>query len=254
MIPIKDIEEYNSRMKQAMQEKLWWLELVGKDITAVVDYGCADGALLREIQEREAAWKLFGYDFNEDMVALARSNLPAGQFSTDFYGLRNTVNRENTVLVASSVFHEIRNYSSDVDEEYRRIFDSGFRYIAIRDMFISENQHRPSNPESVAKVVQTLPERLVNDFERFMGPISRNENLLQLLLTYPYETNWDREVRENYFPHTVEQFLNRIPECYEMVYFKHETLPYIKEKVREDFGIQLQDKTHAKILLRYRNL
>lgn len=250
MIPIKDIDEYNSRMKQAMQEKLWWLDKVGSDVTGVVDYGCADGALLLEIQERNAAWKLFGYDFNEDMVALARKNLPAGSFSSDFYGLKGAIKSDRAVLVASSVFHEIHNYSSDVEEEYRRIFGSGFRYIAIRDMFISEKQYHPSNPESVAKVLQALPERLVNDFERFMGPIDRNENLLQLLLTYPYQTNWDREVRENYFPHTLEQFLNRIPACYEMVYFNHETLPYIKEKVREDFGIQLQDKTHAKILLR----
>lgn len=253
MIPIKDIDEYNSRMKKAMQEKLWWLDQVGTDVTEVVDYGCADGAMLREIQERNAAWTLFGYDFNEDMVALARNNLPAGKFSADFYGLRNAVKSESAVLVASSVFHEIHNYASDVDEEYRRIFGSGFRYIAIRDMFISEKQYKPSNPESVAKVVQKLPENLVNDFERFMGPIHRNENLLQLLLTYPYQANWDREVRENYFPHTVEQFLKKIPQCYEVVYFRHETLPYIREKVREDFEIELQDKTHAKILLRHKN-
>lgn len=253
MIPIKDMDEYNSRMRKAMQEKLWWLNKVGSDVKEVLDYGCADGALLREAHEFDTTWPLFGYDFNEEMVALARKNLPAGEFSADFYGLRNGIKSETAVLVASSVFHEIHNYSSNVDEEYRRIFASGFRYIAIRDMFISEKQYKPSDPESVEKVVRKLPANLVNDFERFMGPINRNENLLQLLLTYPYQTNWDREVRENYFPHTLEQFLKKIPECYEMVYFRHETLPYIREKVRKDFEIELQDETHAKILLRHKN-
>lgn len=209
MIPIKDIDEYNSRMKKAMQEKLWWLDKIENDVRVVMDYGCADGALLREIYEKDATWMLFGYDFNKDMVTLARKNLPNGKFSTDFYGLRNTIQSEDAVLLASSLFHEIHNYSSNVNEEYSRISESGFRYIAIRDMFISEKQYKPSDPGSVAKVIQKLPSNLVKDFECFMGPIDRNENLLQLLLTYPYQTNWDREVCENYFPHTLEQFLKR---------------------------------------------
>lgn len=253
MIPIKDIDEYNARMRQAMQDKLWWLDMVEGNVRKVLDYGCADGALLQQIHEMDRDWNLFGFDFNEDMVALAKKNVPAGTFSTDFYGLSQAVKREEAVLVASSVFHEIHNYSPDVEEEYRRIFGSGYQYIAIRDMFISEKQFGSSNPDSLAKVREKSPAKWIEDFESFMGSIDRRENLLQFLLTYPYQTNWDREVRENYFPHTVEQFLERIPKCYEVVHVEHYTLPFVKEKVRQDFGIELQDETHAKILLRSRN-
>lgn len=253
MIPIKDIDEYNARMRQAMLDKLWWLDKVGDNVRKVVDYGCADGALLQEVHSMDASWMLFGYDFNEDMVALAKENVPTGVFSTDFSELSGTADCENAVLVASSVFHEIHNYSSDVEGEYRQIFGSGYQYIAIRDMFISEKQFGFSDPDPLAKVREKSPAKWIEDFETFMGPIDRRENLLQFLLTYPYQTNWDREVRENYFPHTVEQFLARIPKCYEVVHFEHYTLPFVKEKVHQDFGIELQDETHAKILLRHQN-
>lgn len=59
-------------------------------------------------------------------------------------------------------------------------------------------------------------------------------------------------MRENYFPHTIEEFLNKIPDYYEIVYFEHYTLPFIREQVRKDFGVQLTDPTHGKILLRYK--
>ena len=70
------------------------------------------------------------------MIGLATQNVPFGNFSDDFYEVSNGVVRENAVLVASSVFHEIENYSEDVTAEYDRIFYYGYKYIAIRDMFI----------------------------------------------------------------------------------------------------------------------
>lgn len=90
--------------------------------------------------------------------------------------------------------------------------------------------------------------------KRFGGPITYNRNFVHFLLKYRYVENWDREVRENYFPHTFSQFLDKISKYnYTVVYSDFYTLPYIREKVYEDFGFVLYDFTHAKFLLKRKN-
>lgn len=252
MTQIADIDEYNSGMRKSILDKMWWIDKVGDGVKKVFDYGCADGALLQAVHSIDPELELLGYDFNEDMIQLAKQNVPSGKFMTDFYTLSNGIAKCDAVLVASSVFHEIHNYSANIEEEYKCIFHSGYKYIAIRDMFVSEKQYVCSDELSVAKIYQKMPTEMIEEFECFNGALSRNENLLQFLLKYRYKTNWEREVREDYFPQTLEQFLNQIPDVYEIVHFEHYTLPFVRGKVMRDLGIDLKDNTHAKILLRHK--
>ena len=67
---------------------------------------------------------------------------------------------------------------------------------------------------------------------------------------YSYTENWDREVNENYLPLKVEALLHMIPEEYEIVYSEHYVLPYVKQQIKRDSGIDLKDATHFKILLK----
>ena len=253
MTPIKNMDVYNAGMRKSMLDKIWWLDKINDDIYVVLDYGCADGALLSIVHEMNRDMTLIGYDFNEDMIKLAKSNLPDG-FFFDNYAKANIFTPENhTVLVASSVFHEIENYSHDVMTEYERIFNNGYKYIAIRDMFVSEKSYGISDQLTVAKVRQQFSYDKLQEFESNIGSINYNENLLQFFLTYRYKENWDREVRENYFPHTIEEFLHKIPDWYEVVHFEHYTLPFVREQVWKDFGVQLNEPTHGKILLKLKN-
>ena len=249
MTPISNIQVYNAGMRKSMLDKIWWIDKIDDSIDSVVDYGCADGALLSMVHEINPNLKLYGYDFNEDMINLAMENVTSGCFSSDYEEIVATTSKIS-VLVASSVFHEIENYASNVEEEYDRIFNNDYKYIAIRDMFISEKSYGIADPLTVAKVRQQFDYNKIQEFETHIGPIDYNENLLQFFLTYRYKENWDREVRENYFPYTIEQFLYRIPNHYEIVYFEHYTLPFIREQVFKDFGVQLKNPTHGKILLK----
>ena len=253
MTPIKNIDAYNAGMRKSMLDKIWWLDKIGDDVDTVLDYGCADGALLSMVHEMNPELILCGYDFNKDMIDLAAKNVPEGYF-TDIYVVMNTFVRESkTVLVASSVFHEIENYSHDVVSEYERIFNNGYKYVAIRDMFISEKSWGMSDPLTVAKVRQQYDFNKIREFEEHIGSLDFNENLLQFFLTYRYNENWDREVREDYFPHTIEEFLSKIPDHYEVVHFEHYILPFVRTQVWKDFGVQLTDPTHGKILLKLKD-
>ena len=251
MTPITDMDVYNAGMRKSMLDKIWWLDKIDDEITTVVDYGCADGALLSMVSEMNPRLNLYGYDFNDDMIDLACNNVPDGVFDSN-YGVICSITPEkyNTILIASSVFHEIENYSYHVDMEYDRIFNNDYKYIAIRDMFVSEKAYGISDQLTVAKVRQQFDYNKIQEFETHIGSLNYNQNLLQFFLTYRYDVNWDREVRENYFPHTIEEFLHKIPDHYEVVHFEHYVLPFTREQVWKDFGIQLVEPTHGKILLR----
>ena len=102
------------------------------DIDTVYDYGCADGSLLKMVGEICPSMKLTGYDISQEMIDIAKQNVP----NADYLSTYPKSNLHNTVLNASSVFHEIHAYSPDVKWDYQNIFNSGATYIAIRDMFL----------------------------------------------------------------------------------------------------------------------
>ena len=49
-----------------------------------------------------------------------------------------------------------------------------------------------------------------------------------------------------------EDLMALLPLEYDIMYHEHGTLPYIKRAVRDDFGIELKDATHLKLVLENR--
>lgn len=246
MPSIANIKTYTDGMRKSLLDKIWFLDKVDGEINSVYDYGCADGSLLQMVGEICPNMNLEGYDICQEMIDMAKRVVPdASYLSTnpkhDLHG---------TVLNASSVFHEIHAYSPNVADDYHNIFESGASYIAIRDMFYSKHSCRPTDAISLARVLQMEDHDKIAEFEAFNGSLRSNKNFLHYLLTYRYTDNWDREVRENYFPHSIEEFLKKIPTFYQIVYFEHYTLPFLRDRVFEDFGFTVTDPTHAKILLK----
>lgn len=242
---ISNINSYNNDMRRSMEDKIWFLNMIDYNIKGIYDYGCADGSLLFIINKILPKYKLIGYDFNQEMISLAKKKMPQATFTT------NPVYNLNGFLVnVSSVFHEIHNYSSNPKEDYNNIFNCGASYIAIRDMFYSENSCHATNKINLQKLYQNQPIKKINDFESIYGSLNENKNFLHYLLTYMYNDNWEREVRENYFPHSLEEFIQKIPKEFNVIYINHYTLPFLKEKIHNDFGFFLEDFTHAKIFLR----
>ena len=117
-------------------------------------------------------------------------------------------------------------------------------------MALNEDAYRPSNQYDFVNIHKQANEHMLKEFERINSNIKDNHSLIHFLMKYRYVQNWDREVRENYFPITVEQVLYKIDfNKYNVVYFEHYILPFTKEKVKEDFEIELKDPTHFKLLL-----
>ena len=54
-----------------------------------------------------------------------------------------------------------------------------------------------------------------------------------------YVENWGREVREDYLPLSVEEVRRLVPaDRYGVVCFEHFVLPFLREQVARDFGVE----------------
>ena len=100
----------------------------------------------------------------------------------------------------------------------------------------------------VACVLRESDDMLIK-FEQTWGSIEQNKNLVHYLMKYRYKENRDREIRENYFPLYREELLRKIPKEYKITFHDHYVLPYVKNQVKKDFGIDLMDNTHMKLIL-----
>lgn len=246
---ISNLTVYNQRMRDAMADKLWWTEMT--DAKVVVDYGCADGALLQILEKEHPDWILIGVDHNQQMLSLARKNLPSAIFYTpeDFFSIQ--LNFDNAVLVLSSVIHEIFEYDNNPADTLEKLFNMGFGYIAIRDMFLSMNSYKSCALIDLDRIRNKANIEQLKQFERKWGSVSDQRNFLHYLMKYRYVENWDRELNENYFPVCKEDFLKiHVTKDYQIEYLKHYTLPYISDRVYQDFEIELKDPTHMKLLLK----
>lgn len=249
MADLNDIEIYVQRMQKSFLDKMFFIDKIFEPIDSIVDFGCANGVLIRAMNFLFPEYKYTGYDISEEMIEKAKELVPECEFYTQWDKIN--CSPDSSLLNISSTLHEVYSYGTEqsIDEFWQRVFESGFKYIAIRDMMLSDNIKLMSDENDLCKIKNLYPEKL-SEYESIWGPVSIRFNLIHYLLKYSYTENWDREVHENYLPITVESLMAKIPPEYEIVYKEHYVLPYIKQQIKKDSGIDLNDATHFKILIK----
>lgn len=248
---MNNIVSYNSEMRKSMMDKAFFIDKIDADI--IVDYGCADGALLSFLQTQFPEIVYIGFDNSNEELQLAANNTTAlltSDWNTIVDFLGNYPEKKKAV-VASSLIHEVYSYSTrkDIDQFWARLYSGMFDNVVIRDMSVSRTSSRPSDVISVAKIRQLADKDQLHEYEEEWGSINENWSLIHFLLKYRYTVNWDREVKENYLPLSYEKLIGGIPSTYTPIYSEHFTLPFIRRKVLADFGVDLQDRTHVKLIL-----
>jgi hypothetical protein len=281
---IGDYKTYNLRMSKPIMDKLFFVDKIDEDVAVIVDYGCADGTLMEHLAYWFPNADIIGYDNDREMVKKANTRLekirkdrdarPFGEPGRFFWcdwdwqsietyiaRFRNEGKPIKIAIILSSIIHEVYSYSEagDIDIFWKRVFGKnsidenypGFDYIIIRDMMPSRGIDRLSDVNDVSKVYRKfLHRKELRDFENRWGSIESNKNLVHFLLKYQYtEPNWAREVKENYIPLSREDFLAMLPLDYAIGYHEHYVLPWLKRSIRTEFGIELKDNTHVKMIL-----
>ena len=267
--PVADLSAYNRSMS-AVLDKIFFLDKVEADV--FIDFGCADGFLIETMQKFYPNKTYIGYDINPEMLKAAAKRLGSKEtWGAETVSIRIGKNIKITkdwaeVMIAvrriqdeglrvcvilSSVIHEIYSYGpAKVEEFWNQLWSLNADFIAIRDMSVSSTTSRPSDPITVARIRQTYNREMLAQWETQWGSLEENWSLVHFLLHYRYTTNWERELRENYLPINKERLLALVPVNYFPHFIEHFTLPFIRQKVMDDFGIQLQDATHLKLILR----
>lgn len=270
---------YNEQMRKSMEDKLFFLkQLPAEDNYVFVDFGCADGTMLNilsdMLEHNRHKYSYIGYDISDTMINLAKANFH-GDADTDIHYFTNWEDVEKQletyithgtyyeqkkyVLILSSVIHEVYSYSDmkQILEFWHHVTNTNFDYIVVRDMCPTKDIDRPTDEFMLHTLNNMIRDHkpyntLINDFEAIHGSIENNKNFIHFLLKYRYQINWEREVKENYFPIYVEDLLTAITgeEKYRIMYMKRFIVPFIKQQIYNDFRVDVRDFTHIKAIFK----
>ena len=249
MNKIADLNIYLTRMQRSILDKMFFIDKVFEPFDTILDFGCANGELIKAMLPMFPDYEYVGYDISPEMIKAARENVSDARFYDDWSGI--DIPFERSLINISSTIHEVYSYCSeeDIAEFWDRVFGSGFKYVAIRDMVYSQAADRPVDAAQLAKVRGSAYAEWLDSFEQVWGKTETQRQLVHFLLKYKYTQNWDREVHENYFPIYTEKLLGKIPDGYRIVFRDEFTLPYTSWQIRNDFGFELRDHTHIKLIL-----
>ncbi len=248
---INDMQVYTNRMQKSVLDKMFFMDKVFSPFSTLVDFGCANGELIKALQALFGEYRYIGYDISREMIDAAKENVTFAEFYSDWDEIK--ADFSDALLNISSTLHEVYSYGTDDEIEtfWHRVFHSGFKYISIRDMMFSDRDREPADAGELSIVESDrIYATKRQDYEQIWGKIATRHDLVHYLLKYKYTENWEREVRENYVPITVEQLLRKIPKEYEIVYLDHFTLPFTAWQIKKDFDISLTTPTHIKLILK----
>lgn len=256
METVKDYVHYTNLMRNGFYDKLFWIDKLFDKWESLLDYGCADGFQTKLIGKIFRDKHIVGYDDSKRMVDMAMfsgEKLENVSFTNNF--------EPADVVFLSSVIHEIYNYMTPVEIEgfWKQVFEGAGKYIIIRDMIYDADSlfdlsvRRKQVLSSLEKYCDD--KQHTGELQRFIsvyGPMNAPHNLMHFLLKYSYidSPNWKREIYENYIKLSLQEFKKLVPKSWEIIYLDNNCLPFFKHKWKEDLGLNLDIKTHSKIILK----
>src|SRR4051812_31044878 len=108
---IKDYSTYNHRMELSMVDKLFFVDKIQPDF--FVDFGCADGTLLKSIKAMNPTIPCMGYDIDRIMCKHSTDDI---HIVNDWDVVRAEMKKySKPALILNSVIHEVCHYGSQVD-------------------------------------------------------------------------------------------------------------------------------------------
>ena len=201
----ENLKVYNQNMAKGLEDKMFFLEHLPKEDGYVfVDFGCADGTLINALYHSlSPSNQYIGFDISEQMIDLARTKISESPknvlFTSDWNDVRYELlgNDKKKVLILSSVVHEVYSYAKsreDIDTFWKRVLETGFDYICIRDMMVpSDTRTTTTDPSWINNInwdaKGCVPIKRREQFVNKWGPIGNKHVALHYLLKYRWQIN-----------------------------------------------------------------
>lgn len=191
---ITNLSSYNSSMKKSLLDKIFFMDKT--DFEVLVDYGSADGSMIKFLHTLFPEIQYIGYDIDPKMVEKAQEGVSKDshmQFTSNWKEVVAVCADRKCCITLSSVIHEVYAYGTraDVDSMWNRVFSNTFDYIAVRDMIPSVSIDKRSDINDVKKLMCKANASQLREFGQVWGSIEQNKNLQHFLLKYRYEDNWE---------------------------------------------------------------
>lgn len=278
---IQDIKSYQDGLNKNLNDKIdFFINQIDSDIDYIIDFGSANGSLMQKVIEMHDNIKVVCIDNNRKMRKLCYKNMKEyKQFISVYKSLKsferhNSINYKKTVIILSSVVHELFYYltESKAKKLLYEVFNKGFSKIIIRDMSVSSNtdiffndkcQYYKNFYDKINKEIY-----LNKSWKFYLKKCKINEiklnDVIQFLFKYQYSNpsknliaNWERECKLNYFPLKYEELRKMymsFGKMYDISYEQHYIPNYIYNSILEDFKISLKDLTHYKLIFSKNNI
>ena len=239
MNELRNYNAYLNGMARGNQEKLFFLDKLNlQDFRMIIDFGCGGGDVLAAIKPLvNKTTVLVGVDSDSYMRDLTKSKVPSCFVYDSLYpGYVGP----STLVIFNSVLHEVEDYWFTL----RKMLEGSGATVVVRDMrYLGPNE--PVSKDHLAKLVTGAHTKTLGEFIATYG-IATEKDLVHYLLKYAYVDNWKLELEEDYFSFDYDSLLS----LGDLIYVHNYTLGFKKQRVLEDFGIELKCGTHTQLILR----
>lgn len=242
-----NLDTYTTEMSKSIWDKSFFMDkIVGAKI--VLDFGCADGAMIRLLAPLFPSITFIGYDIKSELIRRANfaiddfgftSNMAfynAEEFNTMIADIKNKFSSDEICINFSSVLHEIFSSHMEGRATIKKLVDElKPRYITIRDMYFAIREDRSNYYLSTHTLNNILDNLKIDrnyskEFEQVFGDLTTPYNLIHFLMKYQWKDNgWADEMEEDYFSwnfpaidHTLWNY-----DDYNIIFRANYMLPYL---------------------------
>ena len=266
---------YTEEMAKSIWDKAFFMDkIIGAKL--VIDFGCADGAMIRMLSELFPNITFYGYDHNDDLIEMAWSKVTSENYKNVYFFHENrspwegaTDGFEDMLKIAkeyykpeeicinfSSVLHEIFSSTGGKDKIVHMIDELHPKYITIRDMYyhheiLDEEDEYLSELQKIhiISLCSALAPGCYNKYINKFGYIKKMKDLVHFLMKYQWRDNdYEQELKENYFAWRIRD-VKKLVGNYNTIFEAHYMLPYYVEQWKI-YGIGPDVHTHAQFILR----
>jgi len=257
-----NLDIYTTEMSKSVWDKAFFMDKI-PGVKCVIDFGCADGAMIRYLAPLFPDIMFVGYDISKDLIMRARSTPPfvanliyfVGNIWDGSHNVYEYVSAkfkpEEICLNFSSVLHEVFSSTGGEDEVKFLVQKLQPRYITIRDMYCDE--HIPfASEEQFEAIWGPLPSDKTAEFNRKFGQFHDWRDMTHFLMKLQWVDNgWEDEMKENYYSWNIHNFLDFIEDDYIVSFECRYQLPYLSEMWKQKYNWYNPDiHTHAQFILR----
>lgn len=258
-----NLDTYTSEMAKSVWDKAFFMDKI-PGAKCVIDFGCADGAMIHFLAPLFPDIIFVGYDISANLIDRARKTAPYYANVVYFDGsekydhqhvidfVRPKFKPEEICINFSSVLHEVFSKTTEGKWVIGHMVNAlKPKFITIRDMYF-EGENRVLSYYYIKEIMEAfdIKDGFIEAFEDNFSSICSTKYLHHFLMKYQWRENgWDEEMEEDYFSWNIKDFVNMIGP-YSVIFENHYMLPYYREQWHKHDMYPVEANTHAQFILR----